>query len=81
MCGGLLWLLLLLTVLFGIVEGPGYGVEEADERIVGDAAFEEWIGLEGTEGVVADFGVGGGGATPREGEVVIGWDGRRVEQD
>lgn len=70
-----------LTFLFRVVQGPGYGVEEADEGVVRDAALEERIGLEGAESVVADFGVGGRGAASGEGEIGVGGDWGRVEQD
>ena len=45
-----------------VVEFPGYGVEEADEGCFADAALEERVCGEGAEGVVADFGIGRGGA-------------------
>lgn len=41
---------------------PGDGVEETDEGGFADAALEERVCGEGAEGVVADFGVGGGRA-------------------
>ena len=47
---------------FCVVEFPGYGVEEADEGCFADAPFEERVCGEGAEGVVADFGIGWGGA-------------------
>ena len=68
-------------ILAGVVERPGNGVKEADERIVGYAAFEKRVGFEGAEGVVADFGVGWGGATAGEGEVVFCGNGRGVEEN
>ena len=77
--GGLL--LLLLSLLLRIMQGPCYSIEEADERIVGYAAFEERVGFEGAESVVADFGVGWRGAAPGKGEVGVGWDWGGVEQD
>ena len=42
---------------------PGYGVEEADEGGFTDAALEERVCGEGAECVVANFGIGRGGAT------------------
>ena len=68
-------------LLAGVVELPGYGVEEADEGSFADAAAEEGVCGEGAEGVVADLGVGGGGAAVNEGEVVVCREDGGVEED
>lgn len=63
------------------MQRPGKGVEEADEGGFADATFEERVRGEGAEGVVADFGVGGGGAAVDEGEIGVCGERRAVEQD
>lgn len=69
------------TGLVGVVKGPGGGVEQSGERVFGDAAAEEGIGSEGTEGVVANFGVRRGRALADEIEVARGWEGRSTQKD
>jgi hypothetical protein len=63
------------------MELPGYGVEESDEAGLADAAAEERIGGESSEGVVADLGVGGGCAAVDKGEVVVCGEDGGVEED
>ena len=60
---------------------PGDGVEEADEGGFADAALEERVCGEGAEGVVADFGIGGGGAAMDEVEVGVCGEGGRIKED
>ena len=50
----------------GIVQGPGYCVEEPGDGVLRDAAHEEGGCGQGAEGVVVYFGVGGRGATGEE---------------
>lgn len=70
----------LAFILLGVVQLPGDGVEEADQAGLADATAKQRVGGEGTEGVVAYFGVGGRGAPVDEGEVVIGGHDGGVEE-
>ncbi len=60
---------------------PGDSVQEADERGFADAPAEERVCGERTEGIVADFGVGWGGATMDESEVGVRFEDRGIEED
>lgn len=42
----------------GLVEFPGNSIQQTDEGGLAHAAAEKRVGGQGTEGVVADFGVG-----------------------
>lgn len=71
----------LCPFFFRIVQFPSYGVQEADERGFADTPAEEGVCGERAKGVVADFGVGRGGAAVDEGEVGVGFEDRGVEED
>ncbi len=51
-----------VTLLFGVVQSPCDGVQETDQRGFAYAPLEERVCGECAECVVADFGVGWGGA-------------------
>ena len=64
------------------MENPGHGVEEAGDGVLRDAAGEEGVRGQGSEGVVVDLGVGGGGAAFEEGGVgAVGEDGAAEEEE
>lgn len=67
--------------LVRVVKTPRDGVEDAGDAVLCDAAAEQRVALEGAEGVVLDFGVGGRGALADEVEVDVGFGDGRVEQD
>lgn len=64
-----------------VVEPPRDRVEHAGDAVLRDAPSKERIALEGAEGVVLDFGVGGRRALSDEVEVDFCAEGGRVEED
>ena len=46
----------------GIVQFPGYGVEYTSQTVFSDLASEQRVCGQGPEGVIANLGIGGGGA-------------------
>jgi hypothetical protein len=65
----------------GIVEAPCDGVEHARDAVLGDAAAEERVALEGAECVVLNLCVRGGCALADEVEVYVCIERRNVEED
>lgn len=59
---------------------PSYGIEEADKGGFADSAFEEWVGGQGAEGIVADFGISRRCSSSYEVQIAISRYGRGVEQ-
>ena len=64
-----------------IVEAPGDRIEDSSYAILGHAAAEKGVALEGAEGVVCDFGVGGRGTLADQVKIDVGSEGRGIEQD
>lgn len=50
---------------------PGNGVEKSDQTGFTDTTTEEGIGCKGTEGIVANLGIGWRGATVDEAKIVV----------
>lgn len=71
----------LSSFLLRVVQFPGYGVEQADERGFADPPAEEGVSGQRAEGVVADLRVGGGGAAVDESEVRVCFKDWGVEED
>lgn len=64
-----------------VVERPRDRVEQANQTGFRDTAFEQRIGGEGAEGIVADLRISRGAAAVNEREVVVGRYGGDIQQD
>jgi hypothetical protein len=63
------------------VQSPRHSVQEPDEAGLTHTSAKEGVGSEGSEGIIADFGIGGGGTAMDEGEVGVGLEDGGVEED
>ena len=63
-----------------IVQSPRDCVEHTRDAVLGDASSEERIALEGTEGIILDFGVRWRSALTDKVKIYVGLERRRVEQ-
>lgn len=61
------------------MQSPSDSVEQADERSFANPAFKKRVCGEGTEGVVANFGVSRGSSTPNELQISIGGEWRGIQ--
>lgn len=68
------------ALLADVVQAPGDGIEQANQRRFADSSTKQRICGKGSEGVVADLRVGGRCSPVNEAQVLVGGHDGRVEQ-